>query len=157
MSTRQRHFPRTVAPDSALAQLGKHLTVRPAIGQPQEGPDVLPMILRALQLDGWEAPRASQAEGGRISGERRRFLRMIRRAAVNAIMSNAPENYRARPRSDTTIAWVHQELGGLSSVFGKTFSQSAIEQDLKDWARHHPEMRPLQRVARKQGSRKKTA
>ena len=125
--------PVTVHADSALARLAQRLALQGAIGPPCMGPQVLVRLLEALHMDGWRPPKASQAEGGQVSGDRRRGLQTVRRIAIGVIMDSAPDEYRSKPRSRSTHEWAHEELQKLSTVFG-VFSVDTVAEDIADWA-----------------------
>lgn len=143
---RPRRAPPSIPEGSALARLAEGLAVRGAIGPPYTGPLTLQWILDALRADGWRPPKASQAEGGRISGKRRGGPRLIRRIVVGDLMNNAPDEYQNNPRAIRTIEWVHKELQDMSAVLGE-FSFETIAKDIEDWA-YNPATGPRRQSVR---------
>jgi hypothetical protein len=108
----------------------------PLLGQGIPTAETLPWLLALVKLllaEGWIPPPLTKAEGGRKSAEIRRGFRIIRRAAVGAIMNDAPDQYRDHPRSIRTREWVREELKHQAPLL-PPYSDSTLEQDIQDWA-----------------------
>jgi hypothetical protein len=120
----QKQPPPSIPPESALARLARRLMVIQGIST-NPPPEVLPLILDALETDGRSPLDA------RILGERK-AMQTIRRIVVGVLLDDAPPVYQ-RPRSTRTLDWVKERLPTLSPLLPRV-SDDTLQKDIEDWA-----------------------